>query len=112
MLQRIHIQVLDNPIEEIYNNDYTSEVVETNKMLTDELSKEMSYFYPSIVYVEYIDLFMDGDEEFEDIKELLSIGAVHTPIVLINGEIKIYGGIPTTLIKKEIEDIISKGLVH
>lgn len=112
MFRRIHIQILDNPVEEIYQNDYSSEIVETNKMLTDELSKEMSYFYPSLVYVEYVNLFMDGAEEFDDIRELLRIGVVHPPVVLINGEIKVYGGIPTGLIKKEIEDILSKGPIH
>ena len=49
----------------------------TNKVLTDELSKEMSYFYPSVVCVEYIDLFMDGEEEFDLSKNSSVRGAQH-----------------------------------
>lgn len=111
MLQRIHIQVLDNPTEGILF-DNVSEVVGTNKILTEELSKEMNYFYPSVVYVEYIDLFMDGEEEFDDIRELLRLGAVNTPVVLINGVLKIHGGIPSSVIKREVEKLLSSGPVH
>jgi hypothetical protein len=111
MLQRVHIQILDNPMEGILFED-ASEVVGTNKVLTEELSKEMNYFYPSVVYVEYIDLFMDGEEEFDDIRELLRLGAVTTPVVLINGALKIHGGIPASVIKREVEKLLSSGLVH
>jgi hypothetical protein len=71
MLQRVHIQILDNPTEGVLFDDNTTEISGTNKILTEELSDEMNYFYPSVVYVEYIDLFMDGEEEFDDIRELL-----------------------------------------
>lgn len=111
MLQRVHIQILDNPTEGILFDD-ASEVTGTNKVLTEELSKEMNYFYPSVVFVEYIDLFMDGEEEFDDIRELLRLGAVNTPVVLINGVLKIHGGIPTSVIKKEVEKLLSSGPVH
>jgi hypothetical protein len=111
MLQRVHIQILDNPMEGILFED-ASEVVGTNKVLTEELSKEMNYFYPSVVYVEYIDLFMDGEEEFDDIRELLRLGAVTTPVVLINGALKIHGGIPASVIKREVEKLLSSGPVH
>lgn len=112
MLQRVHIQVLDNPTEGILFDDDTTETGGTNKVLTDELSKEMNYFYPSVVFVEYIDLFMDGEEEFDDIKELLRMGALNTPVVLINGVLKIHGGIPASVIKKEVEKLLSSGPVH
>ena len=112
MLQRVHIQVLDNPTEGILFDDNTTETGGTNKVLTDELSKEMNYFYPSVVFVEYIDLFMDGEEEFDDIKELLRMGALNTPVVLINGVLKIHGGIPASVIKKEVEKLLSTGPVH
>jgi hypothetical protein len=112
MLQRIHIQILDNPMEGILFDNDESEVTETNKVLTDELTKEMNYFYPSVVFVEYIDLFMDGEEEFDDIRELLRLGAVTTPIVLINGVLKIHGGIPASVIKREVEKLLSSGPVH
>lgn len=111
MIQRVHIQILDNPMEGILF-DNTSEAVGTNKILTEELSKEMKYFYPSVVYVEYIDLFMDGEEEFDDIRELLRLGAVNTPVVLINGILKIHGGIPSSVIRREVEKLLSSGPVH
>jgi hypothetical protein len=111
MLQRVHIQILDNPMEGILFED-ASEGAGTNKVLTEELSKEMNYFYPSVVYVEYIDLFMDGEEEFDDIRELLRLGAVNTPVVLINGVLKIHGGIPASVIRREVEKLLSSGLVH
>jgi len=111
MLQRVHIQVLDNPTEGILF-DSASEIVGTNKRLTEDLSKEMNYFYPSVVYVEYIDLFMDGEEEFDDIRELLRLGAVNTPVVLINGVLRIHGGIPSSVIKREVEKLLSSGPVH
>ena len=72
----------------------------------------MSYFYPSIVYVEYIDLFMDGEEEFDDIRELLRLGALNTPVVLINGILKVHGGIPATVIRREVDKLLSEGLTH
>ena len=112
MFQRVHVQVLDNPTEGILFDDNTTETGGTNKVLTDELSKEMNYFYPSVVFVEYIDLFMDGEEEFDDIKELLRMGALNTPVVLINGVLKIHGGIPASVIKKEVEKLLSTGPVH
>ncbi len=112
MFQRIHIQVLDNPEEDIFYSEYGSEIAETNKVLTEELSKEMKYFYPSVVFVEYIDLFMDGEDEFEDIRDLLRLGAVNTPVVLINGVLKIHGGIPSAIIRKEVEKLLSSGPIH
>jgi hypothetical protein len=72
----------------------------------------MNYFYPSVVYVEYVDLFMDGEEEFDDIKELLQLGALNTPIVLINGVLKVHGGIPASVIQREVDKLLSEGLIH
>ncbi len=111
MLQRIHIQILDNPMEGILFDDAT-EVAGTNKVLTDELTREMNYFYPSVVFVEYIDLFMDGEEEFDDIRELFRLGAVNPPVVLINGVLKIHGGIPASVIKREVEKLLASGPLH
>lgn len=112
MFQRVHIQILDNPMEAILFDDNSTEVTGTNKILTEELSKEMNYFYPSVVCVEYIDLFMNGEEEFGDIKELLHLGALNTPVILINGVLKIHGGIPATVIRREVEKLLSSGPVH
>lgn len=112
MLQRVHIQILDNPAEEVFFDDNTPEISGTNKILTEELSDEMNFFYPSVVYVEYIDLFMDGEEEFDDIRELLRLGALHTPVVLINGMLKVHGGIPAAVIHREVDKLLSEGLTH
>jgi hypothetical protein len=112
MLQRVHIQILDNPTEGVLFDDSTTESSGTNKILTEELSVEMNYFYPSVVCVEYIDLFMDGEEEFDDIRELLHLGALNTPVVLINGMLKVHGGIPATVIRREVDKLLSEGLTH
>jgi predicted DsbA family dithiol-disulfide isomerase len=55
---------------------------------------------------------MDGDEEFDDIKELLRLGALNTPIVLINGILKIHGGIPASVILREVEKLLASGPAH
>jgi hypothetical protein len=112
MFQRVHIQILDNPTETILFDDNTTDVPGTNKILSDELSQEMDYFYPSAVFVEYIDLFMEGEEEFDDIKELLRLGALNPPIVLINGILKVHGGIPASVIRREVDKLLSSGPVH
>jgi hypothetical protein len=112
MLQRVHIQILDSPTEGVLFDDNTTEISGTNKILTEELSHEMNYFYPSVVYVEYVDLFMDGEEEFDDIKELLQLGALNTPVVLINGVLKVHGGIPASVIRREVDKLLSEGLIH
>ena len=111
MFQRVHIQILDNPTESVIFEDTTA-TVGTNRVLVEELTKEMNYSYPSAVYVEYVDLFMDSDEEFEDIRELLRLGAINPPIILINGILKIHGGIPSTVIRKEVDKLLSSGPIH
>ena len=111
MFQRVHIQILDNPTESVIFEDATV-TAGANKVLVEELTKEMNYSYPSVVYVEYVDLFMDSDEEFEDIRELLRLGAINPPIVLINGILKIHGGIPSTVIRKEVDKLLSSGPIH
>jgi hypothetical protein len=112
MLQRVHIQILDNPLEEILLNGEELESSLSNRQLTEELKNEMNYFYPSVVCIEYKDLFMDGEGEYEEIRELLRLGVINTPVVLINGVLKIQGSIPTSLIKQEIEMLLSSGPVH
>lgn len=112
MFQRVHIQILDNPTEAIVFDDNSTDVGGTNRVLSDELSQEMDYFYPSVVFVEYIDLFMEAEEEFDDIKELLRLGALTPPIVLINGVLKVHGGIPPSVIRREVERVLSSGPVH
>ncbi|MCX5719465.1 MAG: hypothetical protein NT055_05785 [Nitrospirae bacterium] len=112
MLQRVHVQILDNPMENILLDGEEFESPITNRAYAENLRKELNYFYPSVVFVEYIDLFMDGEEDFDDIRELLSLGAITTPVVLINGVLKIHGGIAASVIKKEVERLLSSGLAH
>jgi hypothetical protein len=111
VFQRVHIQILDNPTESVVFED-TSGLSGPSKVLVEELTKEMNYSYPSSVYVEYVDLFMDPDEEFEDIRELLRLGAINPPIVLINGILKIHGGVPSSIIRKEVDKLLSSGPIH
>ncbi|MEK7712918.1 MAG: hypothetical protein AAB301_02760, partial [Nitrospirota bacterium] len=59
MLQRVHIQILDNPMEDIIASNERFDNYSTNKVLAEELQKEMSFSYPYVVSVEYVDLFMD-----------------------------------------------------
>jgi len=112
MLQRVHIQILDNPFEEVLYNWDESETPLTNRELAEELREEMEYFYPSVVFVEYVDLFLDDEEDFEEIRDMLRLGAIDTPIVLINGVIKVYGTFSPSAIKKEVEKLVSSGPVH
>jgi len=112
MFQRVHIQILDNPLEEVVFHEEEFEHSLTNRQLAEELRKEMNYFYPTAVYVEYIDLFMDDEEEFDEIRKLLKLGLINTPIILINGILKIQGGMPNSVIKKEVETLLSSGPVH
>ncbi|NWF52305.1 MAG: hypothetical protein HXY47_04405 [Nitrospirae bacterium] len=112
MLQRVHIQILDNPLEELVFQGEGLEHSLANREIAEELRQEMEYFYPSVVFVEYIDLFTDDEEEFDEIRGLLKMGLINTPVVLINGVIKIQGGIPSSIIRKEIENLLSSGPVH
>jgi hypothetical protein len=111
MLQRIRIQILDNPIEEVFLNAEEFEEPVRNRILADELKKEMNYYYPTVVSVEYIDIFTD-DREFPEITELMRQGAITPPVVLINGVPRIHGGIPRAIIKEEVEKLLSLGPVH
>ncbi|HXX53928.1 MAG TPA: hypothetical protein VEI28_05090 [Thermodesulfovibrionales bacterium] len=112
MLQRVYIQILDNPLEDVILDAEEFDEPIRNKLLADELRKEMNYYYPTVVSVEYIDLFMGNDMDFPEIRELLRQGAINAPVVLINGIPKIHGGIPRTVIREEVDKLISEGPVH
>jgi len=112
MLQRVHIQILDNPMEEILFDGEELESSVSNRQLTEELKNELNDFYPSVVCIEYKDLFMDGEGDFEEIRELLRLGVITTPVVLINGMLKVQGSIPASVIKQEVEKLLSSGLSH
>ncbi|HWR58456.1 MAG TPA: hypothetical protein VN328_06180 [Thermodesulfovibrionales bacterium] len=112
MLQRVRIQILDNPMEEVMLNEEEFEEPIRNRILADELRKEMNYYYPTIVSVEYVDLFMGDDFDFPEIRELLRQGAINAPVILINGVPKIHGGIPHSVIRDEVDKLMYEGPVH
>ena len=112
MLQRVYIQILDNPLEDVILDAEEFEEPIRNKLLADELRKEMNYYYPTVVSVEYIDLFMGNDMDFLEIRELLRQGTINAPVILINGIPKIHGGIPRAVIREEVDKLISEGPVH
>lgn len=112
MLQRVYIQILDNPLEDIILDAEEFEEPIKNKILADELRTEMSHSYPTVVSVEYIDLFMGNDMDFPEIRELLRQGAITAPVILINGIPRIHGGIPRAVIKEEVDRLLSKGPWH
>lgn len=112
MLNRVRIQILDNPMEEVMLDAEEFEEPIKNKIIADELRKEMNYYYPTVVSVEYVDLFMGDDMNFLEIRELLRQGAISAPVILINGIPKIHGGIPRSVIREEVDKLISEGPVH
>ena len=112
MLHRVHIQILDNPLEGVILDAEEFDEPIRNKILADELRKEMNYNYPTVVSVEYIDLFMNDEMAFLEIRELLSQGAINAPVVLINGIPKLHGGIPRAVIREEVDKLLSDGPVH
>lgn len=112
MLQRVHIQILDNPVEEVIFDAQEFEEPIKNKILADELKKEMHYYYPTVVSVEYIDLFTGDELDFPEIRELLRQGAINAPVILINGVPKIHGGIPRSVIRDEVDKLVSDGPLH
>lgn len=113
MLQRVRVQILDHSLGDMVLIDRELQQTITNKFLADELKNDLYSSYPTMVSVEYIDLFMHEESEyFNDIVELLKQGAIDAPVILINGILRIHGGIPPSVIKKEVEKLIFSGPVH
>jgi len=112
VLQRVHIQIVDNPMEWVILNAEGFEEPVTNMLLAEELRNEMDYFYPHLVSVEYIDLFLEDTADFLHIRSLIDEGAVQAPVVLINGVPKIHGGIPRSAIKNEVDKLLYSGPLH
>jgi disulfide oxidoreductase YuzD len=113
MIPRVHIQILDDSSNKLFVADKEHQKFVTSRSLADKLKNELYSSYPSMVSVEYVDLFMHEDDEyFNDISELLKQGALHTPVILINGMLKIHGGISPAVIKKEVEKLLFSGPVH
>ncbi|RMG69690.1 MAG: hypothetical protein D6710_08445 [Nitrospirae bacterium] len=112
MLQRIHIQILDNPFEDVnFSESYYDEGV-NNQTLAEQLQTSFDYQYPNLVLVEYIDLFLEDESRFAEVRELISHGLITLPVILINGEPFIHGAISYRVIHEEVERLISKGPVH
>jgi len=113
MLQRVRVQILDHSLGDMVLADKELQQSITNKFIADELKNDLCSSYPTMVSVEYIDLLMHEDSDyFNDIVELLRQGALDAPVILINGILKIHGGIPPSVIKKEVERLIFSGPVH
>lgn len=112
MLQRVRIQIIDNPLLDVILDAEEFERPLRNKIIAEELKGEMDYSYPTVVSVEYIDLFMDDSRGFPEIRELLKQGALNAPVILINGVPRLHGGIPSKVIKDEVEKLLSSGPVH
>ena len=84
MLNRVHIQILDNPINWLPAADGAGERDE-NQIIADRLRDDLNFSYPTVTSVEYIDLFDDEGESFTEIRDLLNQGVISAPVVLING---------------------------
>ncbi|NOX20788.1 MAG: hypothetical protein GXO99_05970 [Nitrospirae bacterium] len=112
MIQRIHIQILDNPFEDVnFSDNYFDEGI-NNQALAEQLQNSLDYHFPNLVHVEYIDLFLEDDNRFAEVRELLSHGLITLPVILINGEPFIHGGISYKVIIEEVERMLSSGPVH
>lgn len=112
MLQRIHIQILDNPFEDVsFSESYFDEGV-NNQALAEQLQTSLDYQYPNLVLVEYVDLFLEDESRFVEVRELVSHGLITLPVILINGEPFIYGAISYRAVIEEVERLLSMGPVH
>ncbi len=58
MIKRVHVQILDNSVNDLKLSVDEFQQPISNKFLVDELKRELHSSYPSMVSVEYIDLFM------------------------------------------------------
>ncbi len=111
-MNRIHIQILDNPFEDVFLGDDYYDDGPNNQAIAEELQQSLDYHYPNMVLVEYIDLFLEDDEKFTEVREMLSHGLITLPVILINGKPFIHGGISYKIILDEIENILSAGPIH
>lgn len=112
MLNRIHLQILDNPYEDVFFSDTSIDEAVNNQAVTEELQSSLESNYPSMVHVEYIDLFLEDDRRFVEIREMLRHGLIVLPVVLINGSPFLHGGIPYKAIMEEVEKRLLSGPVH
>lgn len=113
MIQRVFLQIIDNPYEDvIFSDELTFDESVNNQAIAEELQKSMDFHYPSMVHVEYVDLFLEEGDRFSELKEMLSHGLISLPIIMINGRPFLHGGISYSMIIEEIERLISSGPSH
>jgi disulfide oxidoreductase YuzD len=112
VLNRVHVQIIDNPFEEAFYSDDSLDEALNNQAIAEELQNSFDIHYPSMVHVEYIDLFMEEDQRFAEIRDMLRHGLIVLPVILINGRPFIHGGISYRAIMEEIEKRLSSGPVH
>jgi hypothetical protein len=112
MMQRVYLQILDNPFEDLIYSELTYDDAVTNNAIVEELRNSLDFHFPSMVLVEYIDLFLEEDNRFTEVRELLSHGIISLPVILINGKPVYHGGISHSIILEEIEKLFLSGPIH
>jgi disulfide oxidoreductase YuzD len=108
----IYIQIIDNPFQDIIYSDLYYDNGATNQAIAEHLQYSLDYYYPNMVYVEYIDLFLEDEERFPEIREMFSFGLITPPVILINGKAIFHGGISYRIIIEEIDRMLSSGPLH
>lgn len=112
MIRSIHIQIVDNPFQDItFSESYYDEGA-NNQAIAEQLQESLNYHYPNMIHVEYIDLFLEEESRFAEIREMLSFGLISPPVILLNGKPLFHGGISYSIILEEIEKIIASGPIH
>jgi len=111
-MNKIFVQIIDDPFEDLLiNEDYFDNGAD-NQAIAEQLQESLDYHYPNMVHVEYIDLFLENEDRFQEIREMLGHGLITLPVVLINGKASFHGGISYRMILDEIENILSSGPIH
>ncbi|RMG01385.1 MAG: hypothetical protein D6726_09615 [Nitrospirae bacterium] len=111
-MNRIYLQIIDNPFEDLVYSETSYDEGATNHALAEELQTSFDIQYPNMVHVEYIDLFLEDESRFPEIREMLSHGLLRLPVILINGNPFLHGGISYQIIMEEVEKILSAGPLH
>ena len=106
------MQILDNPFEDVVFSDSSFDESVNNQAIAEELQNSLDFHYPSMVHVEYIDLFLEDEGRFVEIREMLGHGLITLPVILINGYPFLHGGISYIIIIEEIEKMLSSGPVN
>jgi sulfur relay (sulfurtransferase) DsrC/TusE family protein len=112
MINKLHIQIVDDTLDGLLMSAEQYDDSFTNQFIAEKLQRELSSDYPSMVSVEYIDLFMEDEKNFPGVRRMIKSGEMNLPVVLFNGIPKLYGGVLPTMIKKEVEKIMDSGPVH